>query len=102
MGKHRVYDPEFKLEAVKLVVEEGQTIISVEDSLGIRRGVLNTWVKKYRDRQSGAFQKGVDIHPLETQLRAQKKEMDRLRRERDILKKASAIFSTDPNRYSRS
>lgn len=51
MGKHRVYDPEFKLEAVKLVVEEGQTIISVEDSLGIRRGVLNNWVKKYRDRQ---------------------------------------------------
>jgi len=102
MGKHRTYDPEFKLEAVKLVVEEGQTIISVEDSLGIRRGVLNTWVKKYRDRQQGAFVKGADIHPLEAQLKTQKKEMDRLRRERDILKKALAIFSADPNRYSRS
>ena len=102
MGKHRVYDPEFKLEAVKLVVEEGQTIVSVEKSLGITRGALNTWVKKYRERQEGAFQKGANIHPLEAQLKAQQKEMDRLRRERDILKKALAIFSADPNRYSRS
>ena len=102
MGKHRVYDPEFKLEAVRLVIEEGQTIVSVEKSLGIKRGVLNTWMKKYRERQEGSSQKTSNNHPLEARLKMQQKEMDRLRRERDILKKALAIFSTDPNRYSRS
>ncbi len=102
MGKHRVYDPEFKLEAVKLVVEEGQTVVAVEDSLGINRGVLNTWVKKYKERQAGAFIKGVSNGTLEADYKLLKKEADRLRRERDILKKALAIFSADPNRYSRS
>ena len=43
--------------------------------------MLNNWVRKYRDRQSGAFQKGADIHPLEVQLKAQIKETERLRKE---------------------
>ncbi len=101
MRKNRVYDPEFKLEAVKLVVEEGRKIKEVERSLGITHGVLKGWVYKYEDQQEGAFRKPAPGSP-EAELKRLQKENERLRREREILKKAVAIFSTDPNRYSRS
>jgi len=97
---NRKYDPEFKREAVNLVVEGGQTIREVERSLGITHGVLKGWVQKYKNHNDAAFRGTVDPQSPEGQLRQALKENEKLRRERDILKKAVAIFSTDPNRYS--
>jgi transposase len=57
-------------------------------------------VQKHRDHQDAAF---VGIHAPESpeaELKRLRKENERLQRERDILKKAVAIFSTDPHRYS--
>ncbi len=45
MGKHRYYDPDFKREAVRLVLDDGRSISEVERSLGITVGVLKGWVK---------------------------------------------------------
>ena len=100
MGRNRRYDPEFKREAVSLVVEGGQTIREVERSLGITHGVLKGWVQKHRDHNDAAFKGSSDPQSPEAQLRQLQKENEQLRRERDILKKAVDIFSTDPHRYS--
>lgn len=100
MGRNRRYDPEFKREAVSLVVEGGQTIREVERSLGITHGVLKGWVQKYRDHNDAAFKGALAPDAPEAQHKQLQKENERLRRERDILKKAVAIFSTDPHRYS--
>ena len=100
MRSHRKYDPDFKREAVRLVVEDGMAIREVERSLGITIGVLKGWVQKHRDHQDAVF---VGIHAPESpeaELKRLRKENERLQRERDILKKAVAIFSTDPHRYS--
>lgn len=97
MRSNRKYDAEFKLEAVKLVLEENRSIHDVETSLGITRGVLKAWVQKHRDEQNPEV---VSQRSAEQELKALRKENERLRRERDILKKAVAIFSTDPHRYS--
>ena len=96
---NRRYDPEFKLETVRLVVEEGRTIRDVEKSLGITFGVLKGWVAKYKEKQEYAFVKGGPL-TAEEEIKRLRKENERLTRERDILKKAVAIFSTDPNRYA--
>jgi len=100
MRNKRKYDPEFKREAVRLVVEESLSIREVERNLGITYGVLKGWVQKLQDHQDAAFV--GNVHPLspEAELKQLRKENDQLRRERDILKKAVAIFSTDPHRYS--
>lgn len=100
MGTNRRYDPEFKREAVQLVVEGGQTIRDVERNLGITHGVLKGWVQKHRDHNDAAFPGQLDPQSAEGQLKVLQKENAQLRRERDILKKAVAIFSTDPDRYS--
>jgi transposase len=100
MRTKRKYDPEFKREAVRLVVDEGLGGREVERNLGITHGVLKDWVQKHRDHQDAAFAGRVAPQSPEAELKQLRKENEQLRRERDILKKAVAIFSTDPNRYS--
>ena len=48
-------DPDFKREAVRLVVEEGLSVREVERNLGITFGVVKGWVQKQRDHQDAAF-----------------------------------------------
>ena len=98
--RNRKYDPDFKREAVRLVVEEKLNVREVERNLGITYGVLKGWVQKHRDHQDAAFVGSMSPLSPEAQLKQLRKENDQLRRERDILKKAVAIFSTDPHRYS--
>ena len=98
--RNRKYDTDFKREAVRLVVEENLSVREVERNLGITYGVLKGWVQKHRDHQDAAFVGSMSPLSPEAQLKQLRKENDQLRRERDILKKAVAIFSTDPHRYS--
>src|SRR5215469_15755539 len=104
MSKLRHYDSEFKQEAIRLVLEDGRRIRDVERSLGITQGLLNGWIGSHRLRLEEAQQSPRPGALLESdpvkQVKRLEKENARLRRERDILKKAVAIFSTEPNQYS--
>jgi transposase len=91
---NRTYSDEFKREAVRLVLEEGRTKRSVEKSLGITQGLLKDWVWKIRDENPPSYE-GL---PTEKALKLLAADNERLRRERDILKKAMAIFSREPER----
>lgn len=86
-------------ESVRLVIEDGMGIREVERSLGITYGVLKGWVQKHRDHQDAAFV-GSQAPESSEELKGLRKENERLQRERDILKEAVAIFSTDPYQYS--
>jgi transposase len=96
----RKYDLEFKLEAVRMASEPGVTNREVEKRLGIGQGVLCRWKRELRDDGKPAFPGKGHLKPENEEIRRLKRETERLRRERDILKKAVAIFSTDPHRYS--
>jgi transposase len=96
----RKYDLEFKVEAVRMAAEPGVTNRVVERRLGIGQGVLSRWKRELKESGTQAFPSKGHLKPEDEQIRRLKRENDRLRRERDILKKAVAIFSTDPHRYS--
>ena len=96
----RKYDLEFKLEAIRMAAEPGVTNAQVERQLGIGQGVLSRWKRQLRDDTAQAFPGKGHLKPEDAEMRRLKRENERLRRERDILKKAVAIFSTDPHRYS--
>jgi transposase len=100
--RKRTYDKEFKLEAVRLVIEEGHSASSVERKLGTGKGVVYKWVNEYNADPEHPFPGKGQLKPPERELRDLKRELERVKRERDILKKAVAIFSKDPDRYSRS
>ena len=99
MFKKRYYDPEFKREAVRLVLNEGRRVSEVERSLGITDGVLKGWVKNHQER-SGVSQGGQEAGFDAKRTRELERQLARVTEERDILKKAVAVFSSDPDRYS--
>jgi transposase len=95
----RAYDPEFKLEAVRMASDPGVTAKNVERRLGIGQGVLFRWKRPLAIDGKQAFPGKGHSKPEDEELRRLKRENERLRQERDILK-AVAIFSKNPHRYS--
>ena len=87
------YDREFKTEAVRLLETSGMSANQLERDLGIGKGNLSRWKRKFAADGQGAFPGHGRLTPEQEDLRRLKRENDILRRERDILKKAIAIPS---------
>ena len=94
------YDREFKVEAVRLATEPGSSAAKVERDLGIGQGCICRWKRELSRNGEEAFPGKGLLAPADDELRRLHRENERLSRERDILKKALAIFSEDPKRYS--
>lgn len=90
----RKFTPEFKDEAVKLVIETSRPVAQVARELGIHEGTLGNWVNTYRREHADAEP------PLTVSERARLRELEReareLRMENEFLKKAAAYFAKDP------
>ena len=85
----RSFTDEFKRDAVALVMDEGRTVVDVARSLGVGEGTLGNWVRQARvDRGERA---GVTTSER-TELAELRKENARLRMERDLLKRATALW----------
>ena len=96
MSNRRTYDRQFKIDAVRLLKESGKTATEIADNLGIKRDLLSRWKKEIADETKKAFTgKG---NPRDEEVARLKKENTDLRMERDILKKAMAIFSQPERR----
>jgi transposase len=90
------YDQEFRDNAVRLALEKKMKLSELAKDLGIGRSTLNKWISGYRKGQpisSGLSSEQKEINRLQ-------KENEILREERDILKKAMAIFSCPQKRGS--
>jgi transposase len=92
----RKYDREFKIEAVKLVTERGTSIAEAARNLGIHENLLRTWKKKYLEDIADSFPGKGHLKPQDEQLWRLRKKLADVEQERDILKKALAIFSKEP------
>lgn len=93
MGKRRQFTREFKVEAVKMVVEHKRSIAEVARSLGIRDTLLRKWLHDLQAQGDQAFPGHGQLSPVEEELRRLRLENHRLRAECDILKKATACFA---------
>ena len=91
--ERRQFDDEFKVGAVRLVLDEGQTVGRVARDLDLTESSLRNWVDRARaDRTKGRT--GLTSEERE-ELRRLRKENRRLRMERDTLKKATAFFAKE-------
>ena len=92
--KRRKFSPQFKAEAVQLVIETGKPVAEVARDLGVNDGTLGNWVKAWRDANPEPV---AELSPVE---RAHVKELEdevrRLRLENEFLKKAAAFFARTP------
>lgn len=95
MGR-RKFTPEFKLEAVKLVRERGMTAAQAARDLGLHENVLRKWVKDAKEHGTQAFPGQGRMRPDDAEVARLKRELAKVRTERDILKKAIAYFAKEP------
>ena len=89
--KRRTYTPEFRAEAVALVVEGGVSQSQVARDLGVSQSLLSKWVQKAKV----AALPGALTAAEREELRQLRRENNILRQERDILKKAAAFFAKE-------
>lgn len=94
--KRRKYEREFKLETVRLVIERGRSVAEVSRNLGVHENLIHKWKKQYIEDTEQAFPGKGHLRPRDEEFRCLKRELEDIREERDILKKALAIFSRQP------
>ena len=93
MASKRTYPREFKLEAVALVQSSGKSVSEIERELGITPGLLAKWKVRLKTDGEQAFPGKGRLKEDEELIRQLKRENELLRQEREVLKKALAIFS---------
>ncbi len=96
MGEtRRKFSREFKIEAVRLVTEGGQSIAETARELGVNASLLGRWKQQQADNREQAFPGKGRMKPLEEEVRRLQRDLKRVRQERDFLKKATAFFARE-------
>ena len=93
MAKYRKYSKEFKLQAARLVTEQGYSYNQAAKRLDATGWSIRNWVLKFR--QTGELPAKSETQPKADELRQLRKENTRLKMENDILKKAAAYFAKE-------
>ena len=93
MGTRRQFGREFKIEAVKLVTERGVAVVQAARDLDVAESVLRRWMRELAQDPREAFPGNGVMKPEQAEIERLRKEVARLKMERDILKKA-ALDST--------
>jgi len=95
METRRKFSCEFKLEAVRLVKERGVSVVQAAKDLDVHENVLRKWVREVSADPQHAFPGQGVMKPEQAELERLRKEVARLKMERDILKKAAAYFAKE-------
>jgi transposase len=91
----RWHGREFKLEAVRLVREGGVTAAQAARDLGIHANLLRKWMKEFEADPQHSFPGKGNMKPEQLEIERLRREVQRLKAERDILKKAAAYFAKE-------
>ena len=93
--ERRKFTREFKLEAVRLIQERGVTVAQASRDLGVHGTVLRRWVQEGVADSPQAFPGQGQMKPEQAELARLRREIIKLKAERDILKKAAAYFAKE-------
>ena len=91
----RKFSREFKIEAVKLVMERGVSVAEACRDLEVAESVLRRWMREQAASPATAFPGNGQMRAEVAEIAALKKEVAKLKAERDILKKATAFFARE-------
>lgn len=95
MKNRQTYSPEFRAEAVKLVLEQGLSQGEAAGRAGIPKGTLANWVIAARAGGERPAPGARSVAELEAEVARLRKELAEARLERDIVKKAAAYFARE-------
>ena len=95
MSKRKTYTKQFKIDAVRLITEQGYKTSEAARNLGIHSGVLRRWKKQLESGGADALPGKGHMTPEKEELHRLRKKVKQLEMEREILKKAAAFFAKD-------
>jgi transposase len=93
--QRRKFGREFKIEAVRLIKERGVAVAQASRDLDVHENVLRKWVKELSADPAQAFPGAGQMKPDQLEIDRLRREVSKLKAERDILKKAAAYFARE-------
>jgi transposase len=93
MARRRKFDRQFKLDALRMIEESDRPVAQIARDLGLHPNVLYKWREQFLEDRQHAFPGKGKLKPEDEELRRLHREVENLKEERDILKKALAVFS---------
>ena len=91
--RRKRYDRDFKISAVKLILEKHQSVAKVSRDLGVSQNSLHLWRKALLEDSRNCFPGNGKVTEYDEEMRQLRYELEIVKEERDILKKAVGIFS---------
>ncbi len=93
----RRFSKEFKIDAVELALRSDKSVVEIAEELGIRPELLYRWKSEYKAQKQASFPGSGHLKDPEAEERRKlERELQSVKEERDILKKALAVFSRNP------
>ena len=93
--KRRIYDAEFKRDAIRLATNNSYGVSETARRLGINANMLGRWKREAETTPNGALSGNGQVSPEQDELRRLREENKRLRMERDLLKKTVVFFASE-------
>ena len=93
MSSRRKYSDEYKREAVRMATQPGVTKSQVASDLGINANLLGRWCKDFSTNGNAAFP--GQGKPRDEEMSQLKRELARVKKERDFLKEAASFFARE-------
>ena len=93
--KRKTFDPSLKLEVVRMIKEQGQSIQNVSESMSIGQTAIRRWLAQYGAEQNGQPGIGKPLPSEQQRIRQLELENQQLRQDVTILKKASTFFARE-------
>jgi transposase len=95
--RRRRFDKQFKLDALRMIQDSERPLAEIARELGVHPNVLYRWRDQLLADPDQAFPGKGKLKPDDEELRRLRRELDVVKEERDILKKALAVFSRRPH-----
>ena len=93
--QRRRFGREFKIEAVRLIKDRGVSVAQASRDLDVHENVLRKWVKEFAADPAQAFPGPGQLKREQLEIERLRREVTKLKAERDILKKAAAYFARE-------
>ena len=93
--QRRTFSPEFKQQAACLVLDQGYSHVEASRSIGVGESLMRRWVQQLQLERQGVTPQGKAITPDQQRIQEREARIERLEREKSILKKAAALLMSE-------